>query len=250
MNSKIINLTKVIDLISDHHDHLGAFLTNDERGKHIPVYLAEAAKLIAREHEDIAEKLHSLSKNVEHIKQVIKAQQGYARAGGVEVLININEVIKDAVEINNASLTRHKIDLKLDLTELPEIYLDKQRTLQILVNLIKNTKYALSESEQQDKRLIIRCHQHGEDKLQIDVEDNGIGISKENIARIFRHGFTTKKGGHGFGLHSGALAAREMGGSLTVQSNGSGHGATFTLELPLKIKQTRQKPQVPEPSQS
>lgn len=240
-HSKISNLTKVIDLISDHHDDLGAFLTNDERGKHIPVYLTEATKLIAHEHEDIAEKLHSLSKNIDHIKQVIKAQQGYAKAGGVEVLININEVIEDAVEINGASLTQNQIDLKLDLNELPEMYLDKQRTLQILVNLISNAKHALSEREQQNKRLMIRCHQHGEDKLRIDVEDNGIGISKENMAKIFRHGFTTKKGGHGFGLHSGALAAKEMGGSLTVHSDGSGFGATFTLELPLKIEKNRLK---------
>lgn len=239
LNSKIINLTKVIDLISDHHDDLGAFLTNDERGQHIPVYLAEAVKLIAREHEDIAEKLHSLSKNVDHIKHVIKAQQGYAGTTGVEVLININEVIEDAVEINSAGLSRHDIQPNLDLTELPKVYLDKQRILQILVNLIKNAKQALSESDQQNKQLIIRCYPHGEDKLRIDVEDNGIGIPLENSTRIFRHGFTTKKGGHGFGLHSGALNAREMGGALTVHSDGPGHGATFILELPLKTEQQK-----------
>ena len=61
--------------------------------------------------------------------------------------------------------------------------------------------------------------------------DNGIGIAKENLKELFRHGFTTKKHGHGFGLHSGALAAKEMGGTLTVHSDGEGKGATFTLEL-------------------
>jgi signal transduction histidine kinase len=66
------------------------------------------------------------------------------------------------------------------------------------------------------------------------VTDNGIGIPSENLNRIFAHGFTTKESGHGFGLHSGALAAKEMGGSLTVQSEGLGFGSTFTLELPLK----------------
>ena len=62
--------------------------------------------------------------------------------------------------------------------------------------------------------------------------DNGIGIPPENLTRIFNHGFTTRKDGHGFGLHSGALAAKEMGGSLTVHSGGTGQGAAFTLELP------------------
>lgn len=237
LNSKAKNLKKVIDLISDHADHLGAFLTQDERGQHIPVYLTEVAKLITHEHTDITEKLRSLTKNVEHIKQIIKAQQGYARAGGVEVFVNINEVIEDAVEINSAILARDEIRLELDLAEIPKAYLDKQRVLQILVNLITNAKYALTMSEKSEKSLTIRCYRHNEDKLRIEVIDNGIGIPEENLSRIFRHGFTTRETGHGFGLHSSALAAGEIGGSLTVHSDGPGRGATFTLELPLKLIQ-------------
>jgi signal transduction histidine kinase len=113
--------------------------------------------------------------------------------------------------------------------------MDKQRVLQILVNLISNSKYALSDNQKKNKILTIRSYQHGENRLRIEVKDNGIGIPKENMAKIFTHGFTTKKDGHGFGLHSSALAAKAMGGSLTVHSDGPGHGATFTLELPLKL---------------
>jgi signal transduction histidine kinase len=67
----------------------------------------------------------------------------------------------------------------------------------------------------------------------IRVEDNGIGIPPENLTRIFSHGFTTRPDGHGFGLHIGAINAREMGGSLSVASEGTGRGATFTLILPM-----------------
>jgi C4-dicarboxylate-specific signal transduction histidine kinase len=112
--------------------------------------------------------------------------------------------------------------------------MDKQRVLQILVNLISNAKYALTKSERKEKLLTIQCYKYSEDKLHIEVTDNGIGISKENMSRIFRHGFTTKEGGHGFGLHSSALAAIEMDGSLTAHSDGEGKGATFILELPFK----------------
>jgi signal transduction histidine kinase len=66
------------------------------------------------------------------------------------------------------------------------------------------------------------------------VIDNGEGIAAENLTRIFAHGFTTKKDGHGFGLHSCVLAAREMGGSLLAASDGPGRGAAFTLVLPLQ----------------
>jgi signal transduction histidine kinase len=69
------------------------------------------------------------------------------------------------------------------------------------------------------------------------VIDNGVGIAAENLNRIFNHGFTTRKSGHGFGLHSAALAARELRGSLTVTSEGSGRGATFTLDLPMQLQQ-------------
>ena len=66
------------------------------------------------------------------------------------------------------------------------------------------------------------------------VADNGVGIPPENLTRVFNHGFTTRQEGHGFGLHSGALAARELGGALIAQSEGPGKGAAFTLDLPLQ----------------
>jgi signal transduction histidine kinase len=70
--------------------------------------------------------------------------------------------------------------------------------------------------------------------VAISIIDNGVGIPAENLARIFNHGFTTRRDGHGFGLHSGALNARELGGSLNMRSEGAGQGAEFTLELPLQ----------------
>ena len=106
--------------------------------------------------------------------------------------------------------------------------------MQILVNLINNAKYAVSKNQQSESLLTIRLYRHNEDRLRIEVTDNGVGISKGNLTKIFQHGFTTKKDGHGFGLHSGALAAKEIGGSLTVHSDGIGQGTSFILELPFK----------------
>jgi signal transduction histidine kinase len=72
-----------------------------------------------------------------------------------------------------------------------------------------------------------------ETTVVINIRDTGIGIAPENLTRIFSHGFTTRKNGHGFGLHSAALAAQQMGGRIIAQSEGTGTGATFILELPL-----------------
>jgi signal transduction histidine kinase len=92
----------------------------------------------------------------------------------------------------------------------------------------------MTRNDEGNRILNVRIYKDGADKVRIDVTDNGVGIPQENMTKIFTHGFTTKKDGHGFGLHSGALAAKELGGSLTVQSDGSGQGSTFTLVLPYK----------------
>jgi two-component system NtrC family sensor kinase len=78
----------------------------------------------------------------------------------------------------------------------------------------------------------VRLEAVGHTRFRFQVTDNGVGIAADNLTRIFQHGFTTRKEGHGFGLHSAALTARELGGSLAAASEGPGRGATFTLELP------------------
>src|SRR5436190_897857 len=118
-------------------------------------------------------------------------------------------------------------------SDVPAIRVDRHKVLQILINLIRNAKYALDDVERMDKKIVISISAPNERYIQIVVSDNGIGISPENLTRIFAHGFTTREGGHGFGLHSGAIAARSMSGSITVASAGIGQGASFTLQLPI-----------------
>jgi signal transduction histidine kinase len=135
--------------------------------------------------------------------------------------------------MNEGAFSRHGVTLVRDFQEVPQITIDKHKVLQILVNVIRNAKYACDEHSGAEKRVTLRVRAMG-GKVTISVIDTGIGIPRENIERVFNHGFTTRKDGHGFGLHSSALAARELGGVLQVESAGSGHGATFTLTLPVK----------------
>jgi signal transduction histidine kinase len=135
------------------------------------------------------------------------------------------------MRLNAGAFERHNITVVREFSPLPPIMVDKHKVLQILVNLIRNAQCALRDGGPPDKRMILRIVPGGPGTVRISVIDNGVGIPPENIVRIFGHGFTTRKGGHGFGLHSGALAAKQLGGSLTCQSDGHGTGATFTLEL-------------------
>ena len=232
--SEVANLQKLASIVNDHIEDLGTFLTEHPQGKHIPVYLTEVSKLLTNEQAETISRLKVLSDNVQHIKDIVSTQQSYAKVSGVEVTTSITRLVEDAIQINSAGLQRHGTRLIREFEELPDVEIDKQKVLQILVNLISNAKYASSSSEKEEKIITIRVHKHVEDQFRIVVADNGVGIPRDNLTKIFSHGFTTKKHGHGFGLHSSALASKEIGGSLIVHSDGVGQGATFTLELPFK----------------
>jgi signal transduction histidine kinase/ligand-binding sensor domain-containing protein len=229
--SKVSNLSKVVKLLAEHEKDLGNFLTNDPKGRQVPAYLAQLAGLQAEEQANALEELAQLQKNIEHIKDIVTMQQSFAKVSGVTELVKPADLVEDALRMNASSLARHNIQIIKEFEEAQLITVEKQKALQILVNLVRNAQDACDISGRDEKRVTLRVT-HGDDRIRIAVRDNGVGIPPENRTRIFAHGFTTKKDGHGFGLHSGALAAREMGGSLTVESDGPGQGATFTLELP------------------
>ncbi len=163
-------------------------------------------------------------------------QQTYAKVSGITEILNLRELIEDALQMNEAALTRHDVQVIRDYGKMPTLRTQKHQVLQILVNLISNAKYACDEGALPDKIIKLSTAMKGTDSITISVTDNGVGIPAENLTRIFSHGFTTRREGHGFGLHSSALAANELGGTLLVQSEGVGRGATFTLELPLSAK--------------
>jgi PAS domain S-box-containing protein len=232
--SKAASLSKVVALLREHEADLGSFFSTDPKGKQLPGYLAQLAEHLAGEQAAALKELAHLQKNIEHIKEIVTMQQSYARMSGVAEPLPVAVLVEDALRMNSGALVRHGIQVIKEFEDVPPVTVDKHKVLQILVNLIRNAKYACDESGRPDKRLWLRVTR-GDDRVRIAVRDNGVGIPPENLTRIFAHGFTTRKDGHGFGLHSGALAAKEMDGSLSVQSEGVGRGATFTLELPFSI---------------
>jgi PAS domain S-box-containing protein len=229
--SRAPSLARVVILLQEHAQDLGAFITQDSRGKHVPAHLAQLAEHLQAEQEANVRELELLRRNVDHVKEIVALQQNYASFGGVKEMINVVDLVEDSLRINEGALSRHEVEVVREFGSVPTLNVEKHKILQILVNLLRNAKYACHDSGRADKRLTVRVA-NGEGRIRISVIDNGVGIPPENLTRIFNHGFTTRKDGHGFGLHSGALAAQEMGGSLTVHSDGPGQGAAFTLELP------------------
>ncbi|GAA0750648.1 sensor histidine kinase [Ideonella azotifigens] len=235
-DSEAASLGCAVQLIEQNGDRLGDYLTNDARGRMLPMYLKQLAQALEEERAEIAAELAVLTKNVRHIKEIVSTQQAYAGASSLVEPVHIVELIEDALRIDNSALAGRNVTLLREFEAVPALLLDKHRVLLILVNLIANARHAMQRLPEAAHRLTLRVQVADPCSLQVIVADTGEGIAAEHLTKIFAHGFTTKKDGHGFGLHSCVLAAREMGGKLTVASAGPGQGAAFTLELPLKTE--------------
>lgn len=159
-------------------------------------------------------------------------QQSYATMIGVSEPLDPVVLMEDSMRMNAGALIRHEVRVERDYRPTPRVIAEKSKVLQILINLIRNAKYAADEGRRTDKVVTLRIEKGEPGRLRLIVQDNGVGIPPENLAKIFNHGFTTRAGGHGFGLHSSVVVAREMKGTLAVHSEGLSCGATFTLDLP------------------
>jgi signal transduction histidine kinase len=236
-HSEVGSLQKAGAMLRENLSDLPRYLTSDERGRHLPGFLIEVAQCLDEDQRAMLQELESVGRGLDHIKHIVGAQQTHAKRGDVRQRVRPAELIESALEMNRESFTRHQIAISRDagIADVPEVLLDKHRVLQVLINVISNAKNSLCEGRPSNRRISIGVAEAASDSgsvIRFVITDNGMGIAPENLARIFGHGFTTRNAGHGFGLHSAANAAKEMGGSLTAASDGPGHGATFTLELP------------------
>jgi signal transduction histidine kinase len=235
--SKVQGLTKAVQLMNEHATDLSDFFNRNDKGKLLPGYLNKLAVALAMEQQGIVEELRSLTKGIEHINDIVATQQSYSGVASLLGEVQMQELLEDALRLNADALTRHLVVVTRNFANVPLLMLDKSRLLQILVNLIRNATQAMDGIVDRAHQITLRmsvADLADEPRLIVQIEDNGEGIARENLPQLFVHGFTTRKTGHGFGLHSCVLAAQEMGGTLAAHSDGQGKGATFTLDLPAK----------------
>lgn len=238
--SRLENLAKAADLIQEHLDNIGAFFSQDEKGKRLPAFLIKLGRYWKEEQQFLLAETTVLNKSIHHIKDIITLQQSLSGAVGLVQPVNIKDLVEDALMLDINVLQKSNVAINKEYLDLDEILLDKVKVQQILVNLIRNARDALLESPNEPKVLTIKILKEKPQFFQVKIIDNGPGIEPENLAKIFSHGFTTKKHGHGFGLHASAVTAQELDGSLIAESEGLGKGATFILELPYKIAKSQE----------
>ena len=149
--------------------------------------------------------------------------------------LSLAAIVDDAVQLYSTTLAGNGIHVLRRYEDVPAIRVNKYKVMLILSNLLSNAMDAVLAREMDDgtREIRLSIEMHGQTHVRITVADNGSGIDRDTMTRIFQHGFTTKKRGHGFGLHSSANAAEDLSASLRVHSEGPGQGSVFTLEIPI-----------------
>jgi signal transduction histidine kinase len=235
--SRLEQFRKATLLLKEHETSLATFFTSDERGAKLVPFLDALSTALIEERSTVLSELQQTRKGVDHIKDIVAMQQSYATTAGAIASVHLKEIVEDAIQMNLSAFERHGVTLRRHYLCDPVISTDRHKVLQILVNILRNAKYACDEGAPSEKTIDVTMTLAGA-TAEIAIADNGVGIASELLTKIFTHGFTTRRDGHGFGLHSGALAARELGGTLAAQSGGAGTGATFLLRLPLTANQS------------
>jgi len=231
-NSRINNLEKLVDMIKEHEDDLCGFLSNDEKGKYVFPFLSGFSDQLKNDKETQLHELESLSDNIEHIKNIVTMQQSYTGNVGVTEKLKASLVMEDAININLSSMNKRGIKLTRLYDDDPELSIDKHKLMQILVNLVSNAAHAVDNNE--GDKIVTAGIQKNIDCVLFYVEDNGVGIDAADIERLFEFGFKKRVGGHGYGLHHSAIMAKELGGKVTVMSDGLGKGARFEVNIPIE----------------
>jgi signal transduction histidine kinase len=228
------NLHKVAGLLGDESSELGRAALRDPQGRQIIDYLKKYGQQSESERDEVIVELDSLIKSIEHMKQIVTSQQSLVRGASLVERFELVEVTEEALRINIAKIEHARIRLERRFEPLPQVVADKHQLLQVLVNLISNAVRAVDESKSETRTITITTGIDATTRhLLWQIEDTGVGISAEDMDRIFEAGFTTKSSGQGgFGLHSSAVSASRMNGSLRAFSAGKGHGARFALEFP------------------
>lgn len=229
------DVNRISDLLAAHQDDIGTFLTHDSKGQQVLGFLAQLGCHLRDQHAQTCSDLDTLISQIDHVRDLIVAQDDIARATSIQEPVVLKDLVETALATHSSELDKNQIVLIRDYADMPQIITDKQQVSQIVANLIANATEAMQQQVQEPHQLTVRTQLHTDEdnRIRLQMIDSGIGISSDNLQRIFAQSLVPERGKQGSGLHNNANAAKNLGGSLTAASDGEGLGATFTLELPI-----------------
>ncbi|MDQ8204949.1 ATP-binding protein [Pelagicoccus sp. SDUM812003] len=232
---RVEKLERIVQLIERHSEQLDTFFTTDPKGRAIPDYLRRLALVMKDDFAQYQVEIDCMSDNISHVKRIISTQQAHAKTVEMFQEVNLPDIIDSAITMIMGDMEHTIYEVTRQFDDDLTIVSDKHLILQMVANFIKNAKESISEASPALGIISIEGRfNRDRTAIELRIHDNGVGISSENLKRIFTHGFTTKRDGHGFGMHSCSNSAKRLGGDLSIASDGPMKGATVTLTLPVK----------------
>lgn len=169
----------------------------------------------------------------ERIAQIVRGLLTFARADTQELRsVHVAEAIKTSIALFGRQFEKDDITVEIDLEpDLPLVHADSSRLRQVVVNMISNAHHALKSSSSPRKLFRISARRVGE-IVRVEFYDNGVGIKREDLNKVFDPFFTTRRetGGTGLGLSISFGIIRDFGGTIKVESD-EGKFTRFIVEL-------------------
>ena len=231
-NSMVGDVGRISQLFQKHGEDLGSFFSTNPKGKQIPAYLEKLAGQLVEEQRAAIVELERLRENANHAQQCVASHQDLAKVRGITEPIVVAELMEEAIAANQAFLGATKIDVVREFEEIPLLIIDKRQVLEVMIDVLHNACQAMTSVSVKQLTVRAKIIPGPPDSVCLEVQDSGVGIASEDLIKIFGQGSTSKDGTRGMSLHNGALVAKNLGGALRAHSEGIGHGATFSLELP------------------
>jgi len=223
-------MLKAADLLEQ--EGAGRSRGDDHPVRRLPAFLRALATHLERERETLSHEVQFLRQSLHHIHTLVTTQQRYAQTRASTQRTTLRDLVEMAIDLEQGAMDSAGVKLECRISDTSNLEVDRNRILQILLNLLTNARHAVKAVEGRHGRITITGGPNGPDRVQVVVSDNGVGMTPEELHRAFEHGFTTRHNGHGFGLASCKRTAEEMSGSITARSDGKGRGAFFILEFP------------------
>ncbi|MDR4493944.1 MAG: sensor histidine kinase [Nitrospirales bacterium] len=234
--SSVPLIHRMSNLLKEHDEDWMTFLSEDPKGKKILPFLKKIGEPLVGEQQALLKEIQSLQRHLSHVRHIILSHQAMARDHGWVEPVAIEELVAQAIELSFEPRDCSWVTIRREFCQVPRVLVDKHQVLQILVNLFRNAKQAMQQYVQPMHTFTLSIRRQAaapHHKVEVIVQDTGVGIAPEHVNRMFTRGFTTKKEGNGIGLHSSARTLEKLGGSLSVFSAGTGLGATFTMVVPI-----------------
>ena len=196
-------------------------------------YYGGLAEALREERAETLAQLARLRRKTALIAEILQEQREEASTREERVPYSCQQLVQEVLEMRRNSLEREGVRVEQEMRCNRPVPLNPVKVIHILVNLVDNAIQAMADTPREERLLTISLLEEG-DRAVLKVADRGRGIPAAELEAVFRHGFTTRPGGQGFGLHSCANSMAEMGGSIRAESGGPGRGAAFLLRFPLE----------------